>query len=59
MLYFDWLKEMFKVKIFIAPVYDGAPEIQKELKWSRLYVIFLIILQENWKKCNVLRSGVF
>ena len=39
MLSFDWLKEMFKVKIFIAPVNDGAPEIRKELKWSRLHVI--------------------
>ena len=50
MLYFDWLKEMFKVKIFIAPVYNGAPEIRKELKWSRLYVILFNNLARKLEK---------
>lgn len=50
MLSFDWLKEMFKIKNFIALVYDGAPEIQKELKWSRLYVIFFNNLARKLEK---------
>ena len=29
------MKELQKVEISILPVYDGAPESQKKLQWSR------------------------